>query len=290
MEIDISKLALGTVQFGIPYGIANHSGQVETEEVSKILDLAKVIGIKTLDTAVAYGESESVLGQQDISNFRLITKLPEYREEVKDIAGWARKNVEMSLARLNVSSLEGLLLHRPDQLLRANGNELYAQLESFKAEGLVKRIGISIYSPEQLKDLTERFCFDIVQAPFNVIDRRLIDSGWLSRLSELNTAVHVRSVFMQGLLLMEKSNRPEKFETWNELWSTWESYLTETEQDALSACLKFVLSVPEIEKVVIGVDSFEHLNQIASAAKGTVHPVPDEMSSNDSRLLDPSKW
>lgn len=286
----VSKLALGTVQFGIPYGIANNSGQVQGNEIGEILNLAKSSGIKTLDTAIAYGESETVLGQQNLGEFSVITKLPEIPCDVANVDDWVNRQLEESLARLNVSTLDSLLLHRPSQLLESFGRTLYQQLQGFKQQGLVQRIGISIYEPKELDRLCEHFHFDVIQAPFSIIDNRLSESGWLKRLEDMGTSLHVRSVFMQGLLLMSRQQRPEKFSRWNNLWQKWEQWLEETGQTPLQACLRHALSVPEIEKVVVGVDSAAQLEQIIHESKGTCLPIPAGLSITDSKLLNPSHW
>jgi aryl-alcohol dehydrogenase-like predicted oxidoreductase len=287
---DARKLALGTVQFGITYGIANNSGQVKPREVCKILEFANSNAIQTLDTAIAYGESETVLGKQDLSDFSLITKLPAVPIDTSDIVSWVNHQLEGSLQRLNITAVDGLLLHRPAQLLEKFGGALYRQLENFKQQGLVKRIGISIYEPEELDLLCEHFHFDLIQAPFNIIDNRLCETGWLKRLSDMGTAVHVRSVFMQGLLLMSELQRPRKFSRWDGLWKAWDQWLKETQQTPLQACLRHALAVPEIEKVVVGVDSVTQLKQIIEASKGTCEPAPPGLLMTDKDLLNPSHW
>ena len=288
--VDVRKLALGTVQFGINYGIGNNSGQVRPSEVSKILGLANSSAIQTLDTAIAYGESEAVLGKQDLSDFSLITKLPAVPIDTSDVVSWANHQLQCSLQRLNIKAVDGLLLHRPAQLLEKFGGALYRQLENFKQQGLVKRIGISIYEPEELDLLCEYFHFDLIQAPFNIIDNRLYETGWLKRLSDMGTAVHVRSVFMQGLLLMSELQRSKKFSRWDGLWKEWDQWLKETQQTPLQACLRHALAVPEIEKVVVGVDSVTQLQQIIEASKGGYQPAPPGLSMTDKDLLNPSHW
>jgi aryl-alcohol dehydrogenase-like predicted oxidoreductase len=288
--VDVRKLALGTVQFGFSYGIANNSGQVRPSEVSKILELANSSAIQTLDTAIAYGDSESVLGKQELNDFSVITKLPEVPIDISDVVSWANHQLEGSLQRLNIAAVDSLLLHRPTQLLEKFGGVLYRQLQNFKQQGLVKRIGISIYEPEELDLLCEYFHFDLIQAPFNIIDNRLHETGWLKRLKDMGAAVHVRSVFMQGLLLMSEQQRPKKFSRWNDLWKEWDQWLKETQQTPLQACLRHALAVPEIEKVVVGVDSVTQLQQIIEASKGRCQPAPPGLSMTDKDLLNPSHW
>lgn len=287
---DPKRLALGTAQFGLPYGVANRSGQVKTDQVGEVLDLARDAGVNTIDTAIAYGESEQVLGQHILQGFSVVTKLPEVPENCGDVGEWVQKQLSASLARLHLPSVDGLLLHRPDQLFGPFGDELFQTMKRLREQGLVRRIGVSVYSPEELDKLFETFQFDLVQAPFNIVDRRLVQSGWLERFLNMGTALHVRSIFMQGLLLMAKDERPGKFSRWNTLWDEWERWLLETGQSPVEACLRYALSIAGIEKVVVGVDSLSQLQQIIGAAKGACLPLPDSLSTCDPLLLNPSKW
>ena len=147
------KIELGTVQFGIPYGIANSKGQIEKKEAKSILDYAKSSGINSIDTAIAYGTSEKCLGEIGLNGFQVITKLPEIPDNFGNLKSWILKHIENSLSTLSVESLSGLLLHRPSQLLDTDKNELWSILLRLKDEGLVKKIGFSIYTPSELDDL-----------------------------------------------------------------------------------------------------------------------------------------
>jgi len=140
------KLALGTAQFGFPYGIANASGQVCLDEAAAILDQAWKAGFRVLDTAIAYGDSEACLGEVGIRGFNIITKLPAVPENCDDIAGWVHGQIAASLGRLRVASMHGVLLHRPDQLLSRDGKVLFRALQSLKDNGQAQKIGVSIYS------------------------------------------------------------------------------------------------------------------------------------------------
>ena len=117
----MTRLALGTAQFGLPYGIANQAGQVSRKDVSAMLQLAASNGIDTLDTAIAYGESEKSLGQAGTQGFRVVTKLPALPDDCPQVIPWVSEQVDASFTRLGVSSVYGLLLHRPEQLLRQIG-------------------------------------------------------------------------------------------------------------------------------------------------------------------------
>lgn len=285
-----NRLALGTVQFGRPYGVANQSGQVGREEAAAILDHAWKAGLNSVDTAIAYGESEQRLGEVGIGQWRIISKLPTIPEKHTDIAAWVQASVLGSLARLRVPKLHGLLLHRSQQLLGSQGATLYRALIALKDHGMVEKIGISIYSPDELDALWPYFQFDLVQAPFNIIDRRLTTSGWLKRLHEAGTEIHIRSVFLQGLLLMKSTDRPAIFSHWQPLWDQWHHWLDDQSVTALQACLGFAMAQPEIDCVVVGVDSLKQLQEILTCVE--VPPVvpPATLISWDLDLINPSRW
>ncbi len=286
----MKRLALGTVQFGLPYGVANRRGQVSLDEARAILKHAEAAGLDTLDTAVAYGNSEQRLGEIGVPQWKVVSKLSAIPEGCSDVAAWVGASVAASLQHLQVRRLSGLLLHRPEELLGAQGDLLYAALTRLKDDGLVQKIGVSIYDPEELNALCVKFRFDLVQAPFNLLDHRLIDSGWLARLSKQGTEVHVRSVFLQGLLLMRSADRPEKFNRWQSLWDRWQQWLATTKLTPLQACLRHALAQPEIDRVIVGVDSLNQLKEILSANEGVIPEVPAELRANDRDLINPSRW
>jgi aryl-alcohol dehydrogenase-like predicted oxidoreductase len=286
----MSKIALGTAQFGLPYGISNVNGQVERTEIDKILDFARSAGISMLDTAIAYGNSEENIGATDSVGFEIVTKLPPLTGTETSVTKWVRIQTENSLAKLKRKSIYGLLLHNPADLLGVHGDELSESLALLKQDGLVEKVGISIYAPTELDSLISRYMPDIVQAPLNIFDRLLETSGWLSRLSEMNVEVHVRSVFLQGLLIERPNQRPANFEKWNQEFAKFDSWTDSQQLSPLSACLGHVLSYPEITKVIVGVTSMNELAEIVAATAGDSQRAPDNLQSSDLELIQPINW
>lgn len=284
------RIALGTVQFGLDYGVANQTGQVSADEVRAIVAAARKHGVTTLDTAISYGASEKVLGQVGIGDFEVISKLPAAPPDCTDLRGWVREQVLGSLGRLSVPYLQCLLFHRPEQLLSPLGPELLTAVLELRELGVISRIGISIYNPEELEPLLALMVFDLVQAPVNILDRRMITSGWLDRLQRLGVEVHARSLFLQGLLLMPASRRNGYFDTWSALLYRFDDWLQQHDITALQACTRFTLSQTALAKVVVGVDSCTHLLEILSASLGTVPALTDELMCDDVALLNPSLW
>jgi aryl-alcohol dehydrogenase-like predicted oxidoreductase len=152
------------------------------------------------------------------------------------------------------------------------------------------KIGVSVYDRSQLQSILDNFDIDLVQLPFNILDRRMIDSGMLATLQSKGIEVHVRSIFLQGLLLMSEKNRPDKFKRWSVLWRIWHEWLNDNKITALEATTRYAVSIPEISKVLVGVDTVDQLKEIVVASSGVLPDIPPEMLTNDVDLLNPSNW
>jgi len=284
------RLALGTAQFGMPYGIANQAGQIILSEARKILEFASDHGIDVLDTAISYGESEIRLGQVGVRNFKIVTKIPAIPIGCNNVIEWVEEQITNSMSRLGVESLYGLLLHRSEDLLGSNGRLLYETLIKFKDAGKVQKLGVSIYSPHELDNIVNLFNIELVQAPFNILDQRLYLSGWLDRLKARDIEVHARSVFLQGLLLMKPGDRPSKFSRWATFWSKWDGWIEQTGITPLSACIRFTRTFPQIGKLTVGVDRISQLQEILLASEEPPLEVPSWQSEIDSDLFMPTNW
>jgi len=285
-----NRLILGTAQFGLPYGVANRLGLIDRTEAAKILNLAWSEGIDTLDTAAAYGESERRLGEIGVRQWRIVSKLPAVPESAADVGAWVQTSIAASLRLLGTASLYGLLLHRPQQLLQPVGKALYRALLEAKDRGEVTKIGVSIYAPEDLDALGSQFKLDLVQGPLNIFDRRLSATGWLAKLHSAGVEVHIRSIFLQGLLLMDPVTRPARFNAWQPLWDQWHRWLEEQSMTPLQACMGFGLSQSDVDGIVVGVDSLLHLKGILESTKRVPLPPPEHLQTDDLELINPSRW
>ena len=284
------RLAIGTAQFGLGYGVANTRGRVPAEEVAAILHDARAAGCDTIDTAIGYGDAETVLGDAGVSHFRIVSKLPAVPDDERDVAGWVRRSIEGSLARLRVSRLHGVLLHRPQQLLSARGQALAAALEQLKVAGLTTRVGVSAGSAVELGDYAATLAIDLVQVPFNLFDRRLLAGGRLERLVTAGVEVHVRSVFLQGLLVMSPAQRPPAFDRWEAYLQQYDAWLQQSGVSAVAACLRDALAQSGIARVVVGVDGAMHWRDILAAADGSAPTRLPSFDHPDPDLINPLVW
>jgi aryl-alcohol dehydrogenase-like predicted oxidoreductase len=271
------------------YGI-DGSRRIAAEEGSRILELGRSRGMDTLDTASGYGDSEEVLGHKGVDEWRVVSKVPPVPRDGADAREWVVTCASESLKRLRIPALHGLLLHRAADLLEPWADGVYAGLRDCQERGWTRKVGISIYGPEELAAIMPRYPLSLVQAPFNVVDRRLRDSGWLDRLKDAGAEIHARSLFLQGLLLMPAAVRPRAFSRWDFIWNTWEEWLRAHGSSALAACLGFVLADARIDRAVVGVATRAQLHEILD---GLVEPClspPAALASDDADLVNPSHW
>ena len=284
----MNRIVLGGAQLGLPYGILNGGETLSREEVARILDTAFDHGIDSIDTAISYGQSESIIGETSQNRFKIISKLPPLPVGISDVSEWVHSQVQGSLSRLKCTSLEALLLHRPQDLTGAKGAELYAAIGSLMAEKMIHRFGVSIYSPDDLEGIIDTFDIQVVQAPLNVFDRRIL--GVTDQLSALNIEVHVRSVFLQGVLIASPKDRPQRFEPWSEHFALFDEWVRSSGVSAMACCLGFALQQPGIAKLVIGTTSAKSLDEIMNSIPNSVLEVPAHLQSSVEQLIDPRVW
>jgi aryl-alcohol dehydrogenase-like predicted oxidoreductase len=284
----MNRIVLGGAQLGLPYGILNGGETLSSEEVARILDTAVDHGIDSIDTAIAYGHSESIIGEISQNRFKIISKLPPLPVDISNVSEWVYSQVQGSLSRLKFTSLDALLLHRPQDLTGAQGVELYAAIESLMAEKMIHRFGVSIYSPDDLEGIIDTFEIHVVQAPLNVFDRRIL--GVTDQLSALNIEVHVRSVFLQGVLIASPQDRPQRFEPWSEHFALFDEWVRSSGVSAMACCMGFALQQSGIAKLVIGTTSAESLDEIMNSIPNSVLEVPTHLQSSVEQLIDPRIW
>ena len=269
------KLGLGTVQFGLQYGISNKAGQTTSEEVSKILDTAKAYKLEVLDSASAYGNSEYVLGQNDLSSFKMISKFIPSKDESISI------QLDGSLKSLGLKSLYGYLAHRPGEILKDTGQ--WEELQNFKEQAKVQKIGFSLNEPRELEQLLDKDFFpDLVQVPFNYFDRRFETS--IKELKNKGCEIHTRSAFLQGLFFMDPQLLDGFFDEVKPLITN-----LQDEKPLNGALLKFVLEKSYIDKVIIGVENERQLVQNIESLE-EASSLPDLENKISTNLLIPSLW
>lgn len=278
-----AQLALGTVQFGLDYGVAG-AGRPDAATIDAILATARRLGVDLLDTAEMYGDAETVLGRHGVSDFAVVGKLGEITGDGADIDARLRG----SLSRIGVARFHGVLLHRPAVLDGPDGARIWAALEAAVDAGLTGRIGVSTYDPDETRALLRRWPIDIVQLPLAPIDARWTDAI-LDDLKARGVELHVRSILLQGLLAMDPQARPAFFADFADVLAAWDAWRADTGLSAAQACMALTRARPQVDRIVLGVDRAAHLADLA-APGGPVPPLPDAARSRDPRLLNPALW
>ena len=279
----LGRLGIGTVQFGQTYGVSNTQGQVPRAEVKLILQLAAHTGIGMLDTAANYGEAEAVLGDSDLTPFRIVSKTLGVQHGVHAVIARVRESVR------TLGAVDLLLVHAANDLQGPSGATLWRALQALKAEGVIGGVGVSAYVADDPVALAERFRPDAMQLPFSLLDQRLLRDGSLARLKDLGVEIHARSLFLQGLLFM--SQPPEKLSAAGPMLEKVRAEITAAGSTPLCAALGFALSRPEIDVAVVGMTGLQQFNEIVAS---TLSPLPDmdwrACALADERVLTPSLW
>ena len=284
----MNRIILGGAQLGLPYGVLGTGEKLNALEINGLFDAANSVGIQTIDTAIAYGTSESVIGDYSNSRFKIITKLPPLPNDVNDVSGWVRQQIDASLTRLQTNNIDALLLHHPQDLTGEFGVTLKKVIEELLSEGVIKRFGVSIYAPDELTTIVGHFPIDVVQTPFNVFDQRI--TPWLETLSKNGIEVHARSVFLQGILISPASARPAHFKKWEAQFNQFDRWVSELSMSAISVCLGVALSQPGISHLVVGALSSTQLLETAAQIPKDFSHRSEHMQSNDLALIDPRVW
>jgi len=285
------KLILGTVQFGLDYGIYNPDGQTPVSEVYKILDFAYENGINVLDTAFIYGESEKIIGEYLKTNpnksWKIISKSPPINYGLN-----IEKYYFQSKSKIG-NSLDVYLAHDVQQFLRSKAvrNSFYG----LKENGHVKKIGVSVYSQQEILDVLDHSNVDIIQLPLNVLDHRLIKLDILKRIKQCGIEIHIRSIFLQGLIFLSQEDLFVKFPDAIAPINTLKEIANANSLTIGELALLFVNSFPEVDKIVVGVNNLNQLKKnVFSLSKGYSKKISDrilnEIDYRNENVLNPVLW
>lgn len=275
----MSKLVLGTVQFGLQYGV-NSAGRPSEEAVKGILAEAAKGGITTLDTSSAYGNSEEILGEciTPDEGFKIVSKYPKGNTPVSEMFNG-------SLSRLKVKSFYGYLLHHFE--VYKNNPKIWDEFIALKEAGKVQKIGFSLYSPEELQFILDnKSPFDLIQVPFNIFDKKFLPL--MKEVHEKGVEVHVRSTFLQGLFFKDRNALPEKLQPMKKYLLQLDEFSKKSGLSISEIALNYNLQNPYIDGVLIGVDNVEQLKTNLASVMDT--SVDIELEVKEQELLNPVNW
>ena len=281
------KLALGTVQFGLPYGINNKSGVPIDFELIEMFSAAKEAGIEILDSAQGYGNAEERLGKLSKNEFQIITKFKNLKSPYP-----FHTELTESLLKLKSDSVYAYMAH--DGNLLIENPSWWEGLQIAKERGLIKKIGYSLYSVDQLETLLAKNMIpDIIQFPYNILDRRF--ESFLPKLATLGVEIHTRSVYLQGLLQMDPNRISNQFSPLQPQLSLIREIALKNQLTIGQICLGFAINNVLINKVVVGVDNLFQLKENINICQTTNLSIPimNELNSiqvKDFSLLNPTNW
>lgn len=289
----INKIGLGSAQWGSVYGVSNlEKNQVNSDEISNILSYSRSIDLKLIDTAPTYGNVEKILSKQNLNHFNIITKTPKLsKEEInKNNLELINSTLNNSLNLLQQKSFYAILVHNSLDLLLDGGRYISDILNKLKQRGLVKKIGVSVYNSENLIKICEILDPDIVQLPINVLDQRFIIDGSLKFLKKNKIEIHARSIYLQGLLLMDSHLLNPYFYSWRNTLNRWHQECKNQNFTPLDAALDYVIKIKEIDYCILGIQNEYQLKEIISSLKNNTNFDASNLASSDNNFINPSNW
>lgn len=282
-----NKIAIGTAQFGMVYGITNSRGKIPASEVGDILERASAALTELIiDTSPRYGDSEQIIGrllQERGLRATLVTKTPRSADQIIS-------TFVASLDRLRVDKVYGVIDHNAQTLLSEDGDKAFKALDRLRKDRCVTKIGASVYNASQIETLLDRYSVDLIQVPLNILDQRLIDSGHLRRVKDRGLELHARSVFLQGVLLNPPPEVDSRLQRLGSPVRALHDAARARSLSPLQAALGFVLGRPEVDRAVIGVTSLAEFEEVLAAAAPLTIPFPRRFGLTDPDLLDPRSW
>ncbi len=283
----IKKIILGTANFQNKYGINNKC--ISTiKEIKNIKKIAEINKITEIDTAFSY-KAEKKLKNFNEEKWKINTKIPtiNLQDNIKETIF---SMIKKSLKVLKKKNFESILLHNPNQIFNKKGYEIIKSLVDLKKKGLIKKIGFSVYRPIELNKLIKIFKPDLVQIPINIADRRFQCKGFLNKLKESGIEIHARSIFLQGLLTLEASERPNFFYPWKKELEKWDEYILQNNFNRIKVCLDFVNSIKEIDKFIVGFNSASQFDEIIKNYREKQIKKFFIFDNLNTKFLMPTKW
>ena len=257
---------MGTVLFGMDYGINNQTGKISNDEIEKICHLAYKNEMDIVDTAPVYGSSQKILGEilnQFPGNwFKIFTKIPKIeKSHLNDLDSEVKKVLNNCLIDLARDEVHALFIHDAQDLLLSYSDQLFKILEGFKRERLISRIGVSVYNPKEARQILKRYPLDIISFPLSIFDQRFLEGDLIGILKEKNIEIVVRSIFVQGLLMLDLQYIEQFFEPILEQMMNYHDFIEGKKINFLEGIFSFIKGIDGVDYGIIGIDNLDQLKQ-----------------------------
>ena len=279
-----NKIIIGVTQFGMNYGILNLDSNNKKKKLKQILNFSKKKGVKSLYTSKYYGDANKILAKENLNYFKIYLKFKSQDLLKKNFS----KELEKIKSELKKNDLI-LMLDGFENLKDRERVKIYNIILDLKKDKKIIRFGYSIYSFKNLKKICYKFRPNILQCPYNVIDRRLEKKKLLQFLKINKIEIHVRSIFLQGLLILHYSKISKKFLKWKKIFKKFNDKIQYYKISNLDGCLNFIEKNKFIDKILLGVDNIDQLKEIFSFRYNVKIKFP-KIYVKDERLINPSKW
>ena len=284
------KIIIGSANVNVSYGLKKN--KISGNKFKKLLNFAKTKKLRIIDTSPSYGDAEKVIGSIN-KNFQIITKKTKISFSIKNknIEKWILNKLNSSQNNLKLKKIHGILIQDAKTLLTHRGKKIYYIIKKLKKLGIIKKIGISIYDFRILTKIIEKFKIDFIQAPFNILDQRLLHNKLNLKIKKKGIKIHARSIFLQGLLTEKNIKLPKKNSAeLKKILSQWNDWTKKNNIDPLHACLEFILINKNIDKFVIGFNNLDQLKQVVNYKKKNINFSNFRIKIKNPNILDPRKW
>ncbi len=286
----INKICIGSANFGMEYGL-NKKSPLLKKDIKEIFEFLKKENTIYIDTAANYKNSEIIIGKYSTKKFKIITKIKKIPKGVKDLEKWLKNEIYISCKKLRVNKIYGLLVHDTQDLKnKKKAKKIYKTFDILKKSKIIEKIGLSIYDPNELDLYLKNYNFEIVQAPLNIFDRRIINSGWLKKINEKGIEFFARSIFLQGLLIKDINKIDKFFSPYKKKFEKFEIWTQKLNISKVEACIRFVNSYREVDKVIVGINNRMHFFENYKFLKKDKLIVPNSLEIKSGKILNPKLW
>ena len=288
--MSLPRLIFGTASLSGNYGISNPKNETDGQRAPELIAAAQKIGISSFDTAPVYGDAEILLGKY---LEKKVTNQIDSKISMVDCLSFNRiqSSIQLSLDRIEVDHLDVLYLHEEEALFQTSNSDLISDLQKLRELGYFKKIGVSIYTIEQLRKIHTYFPqIEVIQVPENICDRRFRKSKLVEEIADSGTEFVVRSIFLQGLLLMKPADVHARMSSALPAIESLNRFASQEGRSLTDLCLAYAMNLKWCSGVIISAYNAQQLHELVTSRyllpsnwEKEVEVMPDE-------CIDPRKW